>query len=159
VRRACTRGCLTADGLIETVDGPIAIATLVGKSMPVLTRLPNGRVGFRLMTKVACTATGVAIVRVTFENGHAITVDTGHVFYAPNKVERPVTELEPGEMLDTSFHFPVGYEYRRAAGSTAISDGGTHVTAIEPAGNADVFGGIVNETHSYFLTAGVLCKE
>ena len=155
----CARGCLSADGLIETVDGPIAIATLVGKSMPVLTRLPSGQIGFRMMTKIACTATGVAVLRVTFDNGHAVTVDSGHVFYAPDKIERPASALEPGEMLDTSFHFPVGYAYHRSDGSTAISDGGTHVTSVEPAGTADVFTGIVNETHAYFLTAGVLCKE
>jgi hypothetical protein len=151
--------CLTAESLIETVDGPLAIASLVGKSMPVLTRLPSGQIGFRLMTKIACTANAVAVMRVTFENDQSVTVDTDHVFYAPNKVERPVSSLEPGELLDTSFHFPTGYEYRRQDGSPAVSAGGVHVTTVEPAGTADVFGGIVNETHCYFVTAGVLCKE
>jgi hypothetical protein len=43
-------------------------------------------------------------------------------------------------------------------GSTETSVGGLHVTAVEPAGSADVFTGIVKETQAYFLTAGVLCK-
>jgi len=156
--RACDRGCLSGDGLIETVDGPLAIATLVGKPMPVLTRLLNGQVGFRLMTKIACAASGVAVVRVRFDNGHAVVVDRGHVFYAPGMVERAVTALAAGEILDTSFHFPAGYEYRRTDGTTETSAGGVRVTAVEDAGSADVFTGIVHETHCYFVTAGVLCK-
>jgi hypothetical protein len=145
--------------LIETVDGPLAIASLVGKSMPVLTRLPTRQIGFRLMTKIACTATGVDVVRVTFENGHSAVVDREHVFYAPDGVERRAATLEAGELLDTSFHFPTGYVYRRMDGTTETSAGGLHVTAIEPSGTADVFSGAVNETHAYFLTAGVLCRE
>ena len=43
-------------------------------------------------------------------------------------------------------------------GSTEVSAGAVRVVAVEAAGTAGVFGGIVNETGSYFLTAGVLCK-
>ena len=156
--RACATGCLTAESLIETVDGPVAIGGLVGKSTAVMTRLPDGRVGFRLLTKIAVTATGVAVVRVSFDNGHSVVVDTGHVFYAPDGGERPVTGLAPGEPLDSFAHFPAGYEYRRADGSTAISAGAVCVAAVEPAGVADVLGGVVNETGRYFVSAGVLCK-
>ena len=154
----CAGGCLSGASLIETVDGPLAIATLVGKSMPVLTRLPSGEVGFRLMTKVACTANGVAVVRVRFDNEQSVVVDRGHVFYAPGLVERALTTLVAGEVLDTSFHFPEGYEYRRTDGATETSVGGVRVVAVEEAGAADVFTGIVNETGRYFTTAGVLCK-
>jgi hypothetical protein len=155
---ACQRGCLTGDSLIETVDGPIAVATLVGKSMPVLTRLPNHRIGFRLMTKIACVATGLPVLRVSFDNGLHVTVERTHVFYAHGWVERPVESLTPGEMLDTSFHYPSGYQFRRDDGTAEISVGGVRVHALEDAGSADVFTGIVNETGAYFVTAGVLCK-
>lgn len=154
----CANGCLSGDSLIETVDGPVAIGTLAGKSMPVLTRLPDRRVGFRLMTKIACTATAVPVVRVGFDNGQQVVVDRAHVFYGQGLVERPVETLTVGETLDTSFHFPAGYEFRRLDGSAAISVGAVRVESIEDAGTADVFGGIVNETARYFLTAGVLCK-
>jgi hypothetical protein len=154
----CARGCITGDSLIESVDGPLAIATLVGKSMPVLTRLPDHRIGFRLMTKIACAAAGVPVLRITFDNGGHVTVDRGHVFYAHGRLERPVETLVPGEILDTSYHYPAGYEFRRADGTTEISVGGARVQAIEDAGTADVFTGIVNETGAYFCTAGVLCK-
>ncbi len=156
--RRCTAGCLSGDSLIETVDGPLTLPSLVGKPMPVLTRLPDHRIGFRLMTKIACTATGVAVMRVTFDNGQAVTVDRGHVFYAQGMVERPVESLTIGEMLDTSFHFPAGYEFRRVDGGAEISAGALRVQAIADAGTADVFTGIVNETGCYFATAGVLCR-
>ncbi len=151
-------GCLAGDSLIETVEGPLAIASLVGKSMPVLTRLPGHRLGFRLMTKIACTAQGVPVVRVTFDNGQHVIVGHGHVFYAREMVERPVESLAVGEMLETSFHFPAGYEFRRMDGTVEASAGAVRVQALEDAGNADVFSGIVNQSGCYFATAGVLCK-
>ena len=156
--RRCTRGCLSGDSLIETVDGPVAIGGLVGKSITVMTRLPNGQVGFRLFSKIAITATGVSVLRVVFDNGQSIMVDHGQVFYARGLVERPVTELQPGEPLDSSFHFPAGYVFRSMDGTTQVSAGSVCVAAVDAAGETDVFGGIVNETGSYFVTAGVLCK-
>ncbi len=149
---------MTGDSLLETVDGPVAIGGLVGKSMPVMTRFPDGRIGFRLLTKIAVTAAGVDVVRVSFDNGQSVVVDTGHVFYGRDGTERPVVALAPGEPLDSFAHFPAGYEYRRSDGSTATSVGAVCVAAVEPAGTADVFGGIVTETGRYFVTAGVLCK-
>jgi len=156
--RRCVGGCLAGDSLIETVDGPLTIASLVGKSMPVLTRLPGQRLGFRLMTKIACTANGVPVVRVTFDNGLHIVVDRGHVFYARDMVERAAGALQPDELLDTSFHFPPGYEFRRMDGTTEASTGSVRVRSIEDAGTADVFTGLVNESGCFFATAGVLCK-
>jgi hypothetical protein len=157
-RRRCGRGCLSGDSLIETVDGPVAIGGLVGKSIAVMTRLPKGQIGFRLFSKIAVTASAVPVVRVTFDNGHAIVVDHGHVFYAQGQLERPVSDLVAGELLDSSAHFPAGYVFRRMDGSSQVSAGAVAVASVEPAGVADVYGGLVNETASYFVTAGVLCK-
>lgn len=156
--RVCHGGCLTGESLIETVDGPVAIGGLVGKSIVVMTRLPDGRVGFRMFTKIAVTAAGVPVLRVTFDNGQSVLVDSGHVFYARDGAERPVAHLRPGEPLDSFAHFPEGYGYQRMDGSTATSTGGVCVVDVEPAGTADVFGGVVNETGRYFVTAGVLSK-
>lgn len=156
--RRCRAGCLTGDSLIETVDGPVAIGGLVGKSTVVMTRLPDGRLGFRMFTKIAVTAAGVPVLRVSFDNGQSVVVDTGHVFYARDGGERSVVGLRPGEPLDTFAHFPEGYVYRRMDGSTATSASGVCVVGVEPAGTADVFSGEVHETGRYFVTAGVLCK-
>jgi hypothetical protein len=154
----CVRGCVTAESLIETVDGPVAIGTLVGKSMPVMTRVADGRIGFRLLTKIAVTASGVTVLRVTFDNGRSVVVDASHVFYGRGGVERPVAALVPGEPLDSFAHYPEGYVYRRMDGTTVTSVGAWCVAEVEPAGTADVLGGVVNETGRYFVSAGVLCK-
>ena len=154
----CAGGCLTGESLIETVDGPVAIGGLVGKSITVMTRFPEGRIGFRLFSKIAVTASGVSVVRVTFDNGQSIVVDEGHVFYAEGRVERPVTALAAGDLLDSNAHFPKGYVFRRMDGCTEVSAGAVAVVSVEPAGVADVYGGVVNETGAYFVSAGVLCK-
>lgn len=154
----CGAGCLSGDSLVETVDGPLAIAAIVGKGLPVFTRMPDGQLGFRMMTKVACTATGVPVVRVELDNGEALTVDRGHVFYGPGMVEQPVATLAAGTLLDTSFHFPAGYVFTKHDGTTEVSAGGLRVRAVSDAGTADVFGGVVKETGCFFATAGVLCR-
>jgi hypothetical protein len=154
----CERGCLTGDSLIETVDGPVAIGGLVGKSITVMTRLPNGLIGFRLFSKIAIAATAVPILRVTFDNGQWIGADHGHLFYGRDGGMRSAAELVPGELLDSSAHYPEGYVFRKKDGTTEVSAGAVAVASIEPAGVADVFGGIVNETGSYFVTAGVRCR-
>jgi hypothetical protein len=111
------------------------------------------------MTKIACSAQGVAVVRINFDNGQSVVVSDTHVFYGPGLVERPVGALAADEVLDSSFHFPAGYEFRHLDGHTEISVGGVRVRAVESAGTSDVFAGLINETHAYFVTAGVLCKE
>jgi len=157
-KRRCERGCLTGESLIESVDGPVAIGGLVGKSVTVMTRLPNGQIGFRLFSKIAVAATAVPILRVTFDNGQCVDVDHGHVFFGRDGAERPVESLTPGELLDTSAYYPEGYVFRRKDGTTQVSAGAIAVASVAPAGVADVFGGLVNETGSYFVTAGVRCK-
>jgi hypothetical protein len=149
---------LSGDSLVETVDGPMAIAKLAGKSMPVLTRLPSGQVGFRLMSEVACSTPGVPVVRVTFDNGQAVVVEPAHVFYRKGMEPCAAKALAPGDLLETSFHFPEGYVLERMDGTTEPSAGAVRVAAIEDAGTADVFTAKVNETAAYFTTAGVLCQ-
>src|SRR5437868_4162432 len=43
---------LAEDALVETIDGPVEIVKLVGKVMPVLTRFPDGVLGFRMMREI-----------------------------------------------------------------------------------------------------------
>lgn len=154
----CRQGCMSGDSQVETVDGPVAIAVLVGKRMPVLTRLPDGRVGFRLMTGIECTGEGVAVLRVSFDNGQSVVVDPEHIFFRKGMGECAARLLQPGDQMETSFHFPEGYELERADGSREPSAGAVRVATVEDAGTADVFTGTVNETATFFTTAGALCK-
>jgi hypothetical protein len=152
-----SRGGFSGDSLIETVDGPVAIGKLVGKSMPVLTRLPDGTIGFRMMTGVASSGEGVAVLRVTFDNDQAVRVVATHPFFRKGMAVCEAGTLRAGDLLESSFHFPEGYELQRADGTTAVSAGAVRVATVEDDGTADVFTGSVNETAAYFTTAGVLC--
>jgi hypothetical protein len=160
VRRAMTdrvrsRG-LAADCMIETAEGPVAMAETPGKGFAVLTRLPTGGLGFRQLLKVAA-AGPVPLVRVVLDSGHAVVTARDHVFYRRGMVAVPAAELAVGDLLETAFHYREGYvppDTVRPVGTTAIA-----VRAVEPAGEGEVFAGTVRETHALFLTAGVLCGE
>lgn len=147
---------ITEDSLIETVEGPVPIGRLVGKSMPVLTRLPNGQFGFRRM-KVKKTGEQVPVVRITLNNRQAVTAAVDHVFYKKGAKETVLAkDLKMGEKLEPSWVFPEGYvsPYR----PDSPSEGCYKVVNVEPAESADVFNGTVNETYWYYLTCGVLCQ-
>jgi hypothetical protein len=148
---------ITEDSLIEIVEGSARIGRFAGKSTPVLTRLPNGQFGFRRM-KVKKTGEQVPVLRVTLNNQQAVTVAADQVFYKKGAQETVLAkDLQVGEKLEPSWVFPEGYvsPYR----PDSPSEGCYRVVSIEPAGEADVFNGTVNETHWYYLSCGVLCKD
>jgi len=150
---------LTADSLIETIDGPMRVGQLAGRSMPVLTRFPDpdhGNLGFRMM-KVAKEGKRAAVVKVTLDNGLSATVATDHVFYRKGTQETVLAkDLQVGEQLESAWVFPEGY----ISPQTSTPSAGCYkVVAVEDAGEAEVFHGAVNQTHWYFLACGVLCKD
>ncbi len=149
---------LAPDVMVEAVDGPIAIAALVGKGMPVLTRLPSGTRGFRIISKVVTSEYPVPIVRVRLDNGRAVTLATGQIVYRCGLFQVAAGALEPGTILEASFHYPAGYRLGGAVpGNPGDGEPGIRVLAVEPQGESLVYSGRVNETGCAFLTAGVLC--
>jgi hypothetical protein len=150
---------LTADSLVETIDGPTPIGQLAGRSMPVLTRFPDpghGNLGFRIM-KVAKEGKCTAVVKVTLDNGQSVTVAADHVFYRKGAQETVLAkDLKVGEQLEAAWVFPEGYVSPKTGKPSA---GCYQVVAVEEMGEALVFHGPVNQTHWYFLTCGVLCKD
>ena len=146
---------LTGDCMIETAEGPVPMSETPGKGFAVLTRLASGRPGFRQLLKV--TASGpVALVRIVLDSGHLAVAARGHVFYRLGMEPVPAEQLVPGDLLETAFTYPDGYappDAERAVGRAVA------VRAIEPAGEGQVWTGTVRDTHTLFLTAGVLCAE
>ena len=146
---------LAGDCMIESAEGPVAMSETPGKGFAVLTRLPCGRLGFRQLLRV--TASGpVGLVRVVLDSGHVALTARGHLFYRLGMEPVSAERLAPGDLLETAFAYPAGYvppDPERAVGH-AIA-----VRAIEPAGQGQVWAGTVRETHTLFLTAGVLCAE
>ena len=149
---------LTPDTRVEAVDGPVAVCDLVGKGMPILTRLPSGARGFRIFFKVTPSADPVAVVRIVLDNGHETTLARQQVVYKVGHESAQAENLQAGDVLEASFYYPPGY---RPQGpdlqDVRVTDSGFRVVAVEGAGNEIVYTGRVNETGCLFLTAGILC--
>lgn len=141
--------------MVESAEGPVPMSETPGKGFAVLTRLPTGQLGFRQLIKV--TAAGpVPLVRVVLDSGHAAVAARGHIFYRRGMEPVPAEQLAPGDLLETAFTYPDGYVPPDAELPVrpAIA-----VRAVEPAGDGQVWNGTVRDTHTLFLTAGVLCSE
>ena len=62
--------------LVETAEGPVAMADTPNKGFAVLTRLPSGQLGFRQLIKVLSRET-VPLVRVVLDSGHSVVARRG----------------------------------------------------------------------------------
>lgn len=147
---------IALDTCVETAEGPLPMAETPGKGFAVLTRLPSGALGFRQLIKVV-THEGVPLVRVRLDSGHAVVVARRHPFVRADGAAVAAEDLRAGDRLETAFAYPAGYvppDAPAARPSPSIA-----VTAVEPAGDGAVMTGTVRDTHTLFLTAGVLCGE
>ena len=149
------RGLATAC-LVETAEGPVAMAETPNKGFAVLTRLPQGGLGFRQLIKVQ-TSEPVALVRIVLDSGHSVVTATGHPFFRAGMEAVAAADLRPGDRLETAFQYPNGYTPRDLASPPHAW--GISVRAVEPAGDGAVMTGTVRDTHALFVTAGVLCGE
>ena len=151
---AAPRG-IAPDCIIETAEGPVRMADTPGKGFAVMTRLGE-QLGFRQLIKVE-TAASVPLVRVVLETGHEAVTARGHRFYRRGMEAVAAGDLAPGDLLETGFHYPGGY-WPPDAGTTTPR---VHIAvrAVESAGEGPVLFGTVRDTHSMFLTAGVLVAE
>lgn len=150
---------LAADAEVESIDGPVAIGGMVGKFVPVLTRLPDGALGFRMMREIREVEASGRILRIVDVSGRAVRVGEGHVFLRADGREARASELAPGDALEAGWTYPAGYVLPDAPEYGAESRGRAweptvRVAAIEPAGSGPLFGFTVNETRNYFLTFG-----
>jgi len=147
---------LTTTCLVETAEGPVAMSDTPNKGFAVLTRLPDGQLGFRQLIKVLSRDTA-PLVRVVLDSGHSVVVAAGHPFFRKGMTPVAAADLKPGDQLETAFRYPDGYQ---PTGVPAAPHAyGVSVRAVESAGDGAVMTGTVRDTHALFLTAGVLCGE
>lgn len=147
---------LAADAQIEAIDGPAAVGPLEGKSMPVLTRFPDGRIGFRMMGKFQKTGP-VPVLKVTFENGKSVRVGPEQLFVKKDGATVTAADLRPDDAVAPSWDYRAGYRPpdlpdRRPADGTLL------VKSVSPDGEAEVLGAPVRETGVFFLACGALLK-
>jgi hypothetical protein len=149
------RGLATAC-LVETAEGPVAMAETPNKGFAVLTRLPSGQLGFRQLIKLV-SRDAAPLVRISLDSGHHVVVASGHPFFRRGMETVAAADLRPGDALETAFQYPQGY--LPTGVQVAPNAWGISVRAVEPAGEGPVMTGTVRDTHALFLTAGVLCGE
>jgi len=141
--------------LVETAEGPVPMLETPKKGFAVMTRMPSGELGFRQLIKVE-RVESAALVRVSLDNGHSFVVARDHPVYRAGMEATAAARLAPGDLLESAFRYPDGYQ---PGGVEAPSAWGIHVAAVEPAGQGAVMFGTVRDVHRLFLTAGVLCGE
>ena len=150
---------IAAGECVEAVDGPVPVDGLAGKGMPVLTRLPSGSRGFRIISKVAASATPVPVVRIALDNGQAAILARAQGVFRIDLGVVLAAELAPGDVLEPSFHYPEGYRLRGAAAEEpGGGKRGWRVVSVVSAGEATVYSGRVNQTGCAFLSCGILCR-
>ncbi|TMB09804.1 MAG: hypothetical protein E6J71_27600 [Deltaproteobacteria bacterium] len=148
---------LPGDCFVETAEGPVPMAETPNKGFAVLTRLPSGLLGFRQLIKVV-TSERVPLRRIVLDSGHAIVMASGHLVYRCGMEPVPAEHLVVGDRLETAFHYPDRYAPPDRDAQAPFYDA-ISVRAVEPAGEGPVYTGTVRDTHTLFLTAGVLCGE
>jgi len=147
---------LAADAMVETAEGPVAMRDTPKKGFAVMTRMPDGTLGFRQLIRLE-EKDDVALVRITFDNGHTVVAGRDHLFFGVERGPVPASELAPGDLLETAFRYPEGYLPTGLDETPAAW--GIRVTRVEDAATGPVLFGTVRDTHRLYLTAGVLCAE
>jgi len=160
---APTLSRLGASALVETIDGPVEIVNLAGKAMPVLTRLADGSLGFRMMREVRMVEEEAQQVVLTNTDGQRVQVGVDHVFVDVTGKEIRAGSLVAGNRLEPSWPYRHDYvvpdtpEYQPQVRGRTWSRAVT-IAGVEPATAGQVFGMAVNQTKTYFLTFGSLSR-
>jgi hypothetical protein len=154
---------LASDALIETIDGPVEVDKLAGKAMPVLTRFPDGSLGFRMMREIRLVEPNGAMVELENGDGQTVRVGVAHVFVRSDGREVPAGDLAPGDRLEAGWSYPPGYELpdeqEYAAGVRGHPwKAAVMIVSVRPAGAGPLYGGSVNQTKGFFLTFGARCR-
>ena len=132
---------------------------MVGKFLPVLTRVGDGSLGFRMMREVRQVEPAGRILRIVNAEGQSVRVGVGHVFVRADGKDVRAGDLVAGDRLEAGWTYPPGYVLPEADEYAAPARGRSWepvivVAAIESSGEEPLFGFTVNETRNYFLTFG-----
>src|SRR5260370_32461249 len=102
---------LAADTKGETPEGGLAIRTVAGKAIGVLTRDAAGRVRFRMMQNVLRVAEQRPVVAVTLETGQSFRVAPHQILFKAGLAECHADALRIGDLLESAFHYQPGYRF------------------------------------------------
>lgn len=159
---APTLSRLAEDALVETIDGPVPIVELVGKVMPVLTRFPDGRLGFRMMREIRPLGES-DLIELVNADGQRVRLGAEHVLVREDGTEVKAADVRPGERLAPGWTYEASYVLPDAPEYAANVRGkpwerAVVVTSATSVGRGPVIGFSVNETKRYFLTFGAMSR-
>jgi hypothetical protein len=154
---------LAGDALVETIDGPVEIVKLVGKATPVMTRMPDGSIGFRMLREVRELEPEADLLELRNADGQVVRTGADHVFVRADGGEVRARDLRPGDQLRAGWTYPAGYVPPDAAEYAPRLRGKAWAAVVEiaasaSAGRGPVFGFSVNQTKCCYLTFGALCR-
>jgi hypothetical protein len=125
--------------------------------MPIVTRLPNGELGFRMMGKFAKSAASGPVVRVTLEKGQSIRTGVEQVFFRKGTEQVRAPELAPGRALEPAWDYRTAHRPPDLPESRP-ADGTLRVGTVVSDGEAETFSAPIRETGKFFATCGALLK-
>ncbi len=131
--------------------------------MPVLTRFPDGRLGFRMMTQIRKLQVEEDFVELVRRGLPRLRLGAGQVVYTADFRQVAAGKLRPGDRLEPGWSYPDGYSIPDLPEYDAVARGKDWQSAIAidlvlPAGRGTVIAVTVKETASYFLTHGARCR-
>ncbi|HYD50926.1 MAG TPA: hypothetical protein VEB21_21395 [Terriglobales bacterium] len=151
---------LAGDTKLETPEGALTVKSMAAKPVSIFT-WEKGRARFRMARDIRLVAEQQPVLRITLADGASFRVGPAQVLYKKGMVEARAGELQSGDELVPTFHYPEGYQFRddRQDGATATSIAAIRVAAVEPGGEADIYSLAINVSGCFFLSAGVLAKS
>jgi hypothetical protein len=134
------------------------MATIAKTPAALLSRTDEREVRFAMIKDVRKLAAPQAVVRITLSNGSAFRVGLEQVLLKRGMEDARAADLRVGDELEAVFAFPDGYTYKTDDGQVATSRAALGITAIDPAGEAELYSFAVNRTGRFVFAAGVFGK-
>lgn len=152
-----TNPCFTGDTLVAVADGrgfvPFKILAEEGKDVEVYSESENKVIVIKTMRKPTLVAKNQKIFKVVFIGGESVRATSNHVFYLKNNEKIELKDLKKGQQIRTI----TKYKNSRTQGilnrdSKMFGDLPVFtVQSIQEDGFEDVYSGVVDDYHNYFV--------
>ena len=162
-RITASNPCFTADTLVAVADGrnAVQIGELVGQSVDVYSKDDAGRTVIARMSGIRKTRSDVQIVRLTLDDGTTVRCTPDHRFMLRDGCYVEAKDLRAGVALKRfdSGQVPTASGDGQICGASSEKLAQQHealpvnhkVVSVAPDGRADVFDGVVEETHNFAI--------
>lgn len=159
-----TNPCLTGDTQILTSQGPAAFSELAKRGESVQVWCVDKRTGtlqLSTMVRPHKTKANAEVLRITFDSGLTVKATPDHHFFTLRLEKIAAKDLRAGQsirafqlpktLLDTHAR-PIGNLHGTRQSPYRANQAGNHkVVSVEPAGQADVYNGMVDTHHTYLV--------